>query len=309
MTRIEAQLHNVDTVPGGVRLGAIIFQLIHYVLNAGKKISYLWLLLLIISLLTKEIRVCSGIRITGLLYVLHVTQEKLFYKTVVLVIKLKQIAMEMIEMNIRTKTCPICGKHFSYPIGKGTDRKHCSTDCREAHKKQLAKERLNTYPECKSEGCSNPANRVSTGLCETCYYRFRRTGSTDKPKPKYRYKTGAGYIKIKIPDHPLADSHGNVFEHRKVMYEVYGPGDQSCYWCDDTVDWTTLVVDHLDENKQNNKPSNLVISCNNCNRARGAMLPFIDRLRPEVLDTFIDRVREYYDNRKTVQEDGGFGNG
>ena len=93
---------------------------------------------------------------------------------------------------------------------------YCSKECyTKAHKQKQIK-RLSSLPKCKTDGCNNKATRIGLGICETCYYRIRRKGNTDKRTPNYRYKTGAGYIKLHIPNHPIADNGGNIFEHRKV---------------------------------------------------------------------------------------------
>ncbi len=73
-----------------------------------------------------------------------------------------------------------------------------------------------------------------------------------------------GYIRIKAPDHPLAD-RGWVREHRAVLYTTIGPGPHTCHRCGDTVEWgTTLEVDHLDHNRHNNQPTNLAPACRTC---------------------------------------------
>ena len=63
--------------------------------------------------------------------------------------------------------------------------------------------------------------------------------------------------------------------HRVTLYNRIGPGLHPCHWCGKEVEWTrgnngetTLVVDHLDDNRQNNEPDNLVPSCNVCNLRR-----------------------------------------
>ena len=60
-----------------------------------------------------------------------------------------------------------------------------------------------------------------------------------------------------------------------------------------------IVIDYLNENKQDNNINNLVISCNNCNRARGAILSFIERMKKESLSKFIECVKRYWETKNT----------
>lgn len=70
-----------------------------------------------------------------------------------------------------------------------------------------------------------------------------------------------------------------ALEHRLVAWEKYGSGPQRCVWCDCALHWafrdpdpdcrpTTVQVDHLDGDRFNNDPDNLVVSCSRCNTAR-----------------------------------------
>lgn len=180
-------------------------------------------------------------------------------------------------MSKRTKTCPQCGERFSYDIGKGNDRVVCSAACRNARKAVQKAERLSVAPRCTVQDCSN--KQVGKhGLCEMHYARRRSTGSLHRASPKHRYKTGAGYIKVLDRAHPIADAGGYVYEHRKIMYDTHGGDCPCCVWCGVDVDWRTAVVDHLNEAKDDNDPSNLVVACSDCNRARGAVIPFIRKL-------------------------------
>jgi len=194
--------------------------------------------------------------------------------------------------NIRIKNCVLCGNEFRYQIGKGNDKKYCSVECREKKHKILSVIRLDKLKKCKIDGCGNKATRVSYGLCETHYYRMRRTGTTDKKGFGFKYITNTGYVTIYKPEHPLAWKQGRVFEHRVVLYDHYGPGEQECFWCGKKLLWVDVIGDHLNENKQENVISNLVISCNDCNRARGAIIPFIRKMKVASLDKFIDIIRE-----------------
>lgn len=75
-------------------------------------------------------------------------------------------------------------------------------------------------------------------------------------------------------DHPLAIADGTVFEHRKVLYDKIGPGPHMCHWrCGRMLSWDGgpqlgICVDHLDNNRLNNDPENLVPSCRRENIAR-----------------------------------------
>lgn len=200
----------------------------------------------------------------------------------------------------RKKICQTCGKAFAYEVGPGRDRKHCGDDCRVQHKKALRAQRLKTLPKCSVVGCDSPAVRVGAGLCEKHYSRVRRTGSYEAREVIGRYVTGSGYIKVLRHGHPMADAKGHVFEHRLVAFEEANGACPSCFWCGCRLEWESAVVDHLNEDKQDNKPTNLVVSCNDCNRARGAMLPFIGRMRADALKVFVERVKEFHD-RKTAR--------
>jgi len=87
---------------------------------------------------------------------------------------------------------------------------------------------------------------------------------------------------------------------------------RSCYWCGLSLDWPIAVVDHLNEDKADNRLENLVISCNNCNRARGALIPFIRRMKSTSLPAFLNCCQilnqRYHHDNKTAKEDGAFGN-
>lgn len=78
-----------------------------------------------------------------------------------------------------------------------------------------------------------------------------------------------------------------IYVHRKILRDKIGDGEHPCFHCGRMVAWDkwhnehprdALVVDHLDANKLNNDPDNLVPSCNRCNSLRGAE-KFINNMR------------------------------
>lgn len=102
------------------------------------------------------------------------------------------------------------------------------------------------------------------------------------------------YVILNLTSHPLS-CRGKVGEHRVVLYKKIGPGTHKCNWCGVPVVWlvgnearrarTTqrLVADHLDFDKSNNDPENLVSSCLACNTTRSENGPAAQRvLRSEV---------------------------
>lgn len=129
---------------------------------------------------------------------------------------------------------------------------------------------------CSIEGC----DRIVKGrhLCEKHYMRaYRHNGDVTAGEGRYGsgYVMSDGYILVTKPGHPLARAKGQVHAHRVVLYDLIGPGPHPCHWCGKSVDWAfgvttdALVVDHLDDDRANNDPANLVPSCNSCNTSRG----------------------------------------
>jgi hypothetical protein len=131
---------------------------------------------------------------------------------------------------------------------------------------------------CSAPGCEKKARTdARAAYCSMHHERLRRHGSLDlpfRPGPKLRITTNQGYWALYEPTHPLVMPRtGYVQEHRKVLYEALGPGDQPCHWCGRVVRWFDpfprgLTVDHLDSDRKNNALANLVPSCLECNSGR-----------------------------------------
>lgn len=89
--------------------------------------------------------------------------------------------------------------------------------------------------------------------------------------------TPQGYVALTgKQEHPLSTKKGQVLEHRFVLYEMVGPGEHPCHWCGRMLNWdgkgnrsTSIRADHLNGDRRNNSPENLVVSCHRCNIARG----------------------------------------
>lgn len=93
-----------------------------------------------------------------------------------------------------------------------------------------------------------------------------------KPVVERIYTDFNGYVAIYGREHPLTSASGLVYEHQVVLYEKIGPGPHACHWnCGKMLEWggrNGIHVDHLDEDRSNNDPENLVPSCVGCNWGR-----------------------------------------
>lgn len=126
---------------------------------------------------------------------------------------------------------------------------------------------------CSVDGCIDYARNVTPPLyCEVHYCRLRRTGTTDKPTIAKFKKNDRGYVLVYEPDHPLAGGKEDnyVYEHRQVLHDALGGiPPVRCEWCLTDLDgWSAVHVDHLDFDRANNAPENLIASCAGCNRRR-----------------------------------------
>lgn len=124
---------------------------------------------------------------------------------------------------------------------------------------------------CKIEDCGKHANRKGHQLCEAHYGRFRRNGTFDVRPPVVESSHSGGYILDHVDGHPLCTPGGGnvVFQHRRIYYDIHGVGPFQCNWCAERITWADLHVDHLNEDKKDNAPDNLVVSCGVCNQQRG----------------------------------------
>lgn len=127
--------------------------------------------------------------------------------------------------------------------------------------------------ECSIDGCTEQPRR--NGMCEFHSQQMRTWGDPLVEITMAADGDGTtrkdGYRTVTVHGHPLADRWGHVLEHRKVLYDKIGPGAHPCHWCGASVTWDSgysLTTDHVDFDRSNNDPANLVPSCNPCNAAR-----------------------------------------
>jgi hypothetical protein len=164
------------------------------------------------------------------------------------------------EKRPRTRTAGLCAAHYFRQYRRGT------TDS--GYRKM--------HPDtCTVEGCVKPGKR--RGWCSMHNARWERHGDPLAVVTRHATVPRANrYRTLHRPGHPLAARDGTIREHRLVLYSMLGPGAHPCHWCGRLVDWArswpadpdALVVDHLDGDRTNNHPSNLVTSCPACNSPR-----------------------------------------
>lgn len=159
-------------------------------------------------------------------------------------------------------------------------------------------------PICGVRGCGNVCRSWGAKYCEMHYGRERRGVPLSETRvPKHKYKSGAGYTVLNNKTgHPIAGKDGRIFEHRFVVYQHLKGVCSSCFWCSAPLTWDTCVIDHLNEVKDDNRIDNLVIACTPCNRARGAMLPFIKYMNDDVVNEFFKQILLYREMHKDERE-------
>ena len=131
---------------------------------------------------------------------------------------------------------------------------------------------MGTAPKhpCTQPDCDRP--QYARDLCSTHYKRWQRWGDASYTSPRTTRKAG----KVGTTRDGYHTFRGQR-AHRLVLYNVIGYGPHRCHWCrrpinwrwDTVSDWThVLVVDHLNHDRTDNDPDNLVASCQSCNGRR-----------------------------------------
>ena len=119
---------------------------------------------------------------------------------------------------------------------------------------------------CRIPGCNKPRGRRR--WCRMHYMRWIRHGNPLGHAPTVGLNTN-GYRVLTKHGHPLATEDGRIYKHRLVLFSVIGEGTHACHWCEKPVTWgVNLYADHVDDDRVNNTPENLVPSCNGCNITR-----------------------------------------
>ena len=131
-----------------------------------------------------------------------------------------------------TRTIGLCKKHY------GRLLKNDTTDLLRPRGRQKAESQI-----CGIEGCEK--SLVARQMCKMHYRRWYLYKDPHFKKV-WGNKSPSHYRSLTRPDHPNANSDGNIFEHRLVMSEMLG---------------RPLVegenVHHKNGNRKDNRPENL----------------------------------------------------
>lgn len=131
--------------------------------------------------------------------------------------------------------CPECGKMFHLKSSQANDG----------------------GTHCCSMGCANELRKKT--MSGSNNHQFGLLGSLNASWIRDYKITNYGYKKIRKPDHPFKDTDGFVFEHRLVAEKYLLTEENSV-----EIDGARYLrkdysVHHIDENKLNNDPHNLMV--------------------------------------------------
>jgi len=104
-------------------------------------------------------------------------------------------------------------------------------------------------------GLADLQRKLNTGLCRDCWKKVAAKGA-DNPRWKGGVSYNLGYRSILTPDHPFADKHGYVREHRLVVEKRLGR-----YLRPDE------VIHHINRVSLDNRDGNLLVTTSS-NHAR-----------------------------------------
>lgn len=171
--------------------------------------------------------------------------------------------------------CEWCGKEFNvYPSRLKAKHICCSKQCQSELRKSLTKPNC-VCPTCNKNFHANPRDikKYKHVFCsKECYLTYlskrmkgegnHQYGLKGKLNPTWKTDekiTHYGYRKIRVLDHPFRDCNNFVFEHRLVAEKYLLTEENSVEIDGKRYLKKEYDVHHIDENRLNNDPSNLLV--------------------------------------------------
>lgn len=115
------------------------------------------------------------------------------------------------------------------------------------HNRGLRCDEIAVMYSCHSSAVKRLARKWGMAKGRSCSKR-RPSGAANHAWRGGRRKDGEGYVMLRRPKHPMAQSNGYVYEHRLVMAEHLGRLLEQCE-----------EVHHINGNREDNRPENLIV--------------------------------------------------
>ena len=171
------------------------------------------------------------------------------------------------------KVCLVCGTPFRVPPCRAESAKTCSMKCK-GELWTIESQEDNPQKECKVCGKTFKVYPSHTGRRECCSIKCAnkvRGKLTKSGSGNPAWKDGTtvhsdGYLYLSVKGHPFTSNGNYVFEHRLVMEQWMresAPNHKFLVEINGTKYLNPdISVHHIDGNKRNNKPKNL-LACTN----------------------------------------------